>query len=191
MNRFFVSDYHMYHDNILKFCNRPFANARDMNESFFENHNKVVRPGDEVYFLGDLGFGHGDRTKITEHIASRLHGQIHWVFGNHDKHETKKANGFAWKGNDKIIKIGVHKIHLYHYCIRQWDCKHYGSIHLYGHDHTADSDVPDERSLNVCVDCNNYRLGEYRPIEFEEVLVELRKKQCSFPDFSYGKIADL
>lgn len=191
MNRFFFSDTHFHHRNIMRFCNRPFSHTNDMNEEFIKNHNEIVSPGDEVYFMGDFGFTKGDATRETERLVSRMNGQFHWIFGNHDKREAKRANGFAWKGNDKVIKIGEHKIHLYHFPIRQWDCKHYGALHLYGHVHHPDFDIPEERSLNVCIDCNNYRTGKYRPMEFEEILAVLRKKNCTFPDWAHGKIPKL
>ena len=42
MKTFFTSDTHFYHSNIIKYCNRPFADAQDMNETLIANWNNVV-----------------------------------------------------------------------------------------------------------------------------------------------------
>jgi calcineurin-like phosphoesterase family protein len=44
MSDFFSSDYHFYHKNVIKYCNRPFNNVEEMNEKIISNHNKLVRP---------------------------------------------------------------------------------------------------------------------------------------------------
>ena len=41
-NVFFTSDTHFWHENIIKFCNRPFSSIEEMNDTIIENWNKVV-----------------------------------------------------------------------------------------------------------------------------------------------------
>jgi calcineurin-like phosphoesterase family protein len=43
MNTFFTADEHYLHENIIKFCNRPFANRDEMKEALIENHNIGMR----------------------------------------------------------------------------------------------------------------------------------------------------
>ena len=43
---FFTSDLHLGHENIIRFCDRPFANANAMNEALVERWNAVVKDND-------------------------------------------------------------------------------------------------------------------------------------------------
>ena len=40
---FFTSDHHFGHDNIIKFCNRPFEDVREMNQVLIERWNKKIK----------------------------------------------------------------------------------------------------------------------------------------------------
>jgi len=53
-NIFFTSDHHFGYKNIIKFCNRPFADVESMNETMIAKCNKRVGEEDEVYHLGDF-----------------------------------------------------------------------------------------------------------------------------------------
>jgi len=191
-NTFFFSDPHFDHFNIMRYCNRPFKTVDEMGETIIANHNAVVNTNDDVYILGDLAFDKRDPKRTVEKFARRLNGHLHWIFGNHDHQQARAAEGFAWKGEYKKIKVGGHKIILFHYPILGWDCKHYGSIHFHGHVHDGtfhEEMVPEKfkgRCLNTCVDVTGFR-----PLEFEETLVELRKIKWEPPEFSRSRILPL
>ena len=55
-NTYFTSDCHYGHENIIKHCNRPFTDVEHMNTVLIDNHNRVVRPNDNVINLGDFAF---------------------------------------------------------------------------------------------------------------------------------------
>ena len=57
MRIFLVSDTHFNHENILKYCNRPFNTIEEMNVALIGNWNSVVKDDDIVYFLGDFALG--------------------------------------------------------------------------------------------------------------------------------------
>jgi len=44
------------HTNIVKYCNRPFANIHEHDETLIANWNSVVKPDDDIYHLGDFAF---------------------------------------------------------------------------------------------------------------------------------------
>jgi len=146
-----------------------------MDEKLIENWNKKVKSKDETYILGDFVFGNGQR---ANEIFQKLNGKKYLIKGNHD--HFLKDNSFdrsliGWIKDYYMLKINGLKIVLFHYPVQTWDCKHHGSIHLYGHIHSNIGDHPMDyiipNSYNVGVDVNNFE-----PISLEEVLIKLNYK---------------
>jgi calcineurin-like phosphoesterase family protein len=81
-NRFFTSDTHFGHKNIIRYCDRPFKDFEEMDEAIVENWNHVVGDTDVVYHLGDLALGPSDR---WHDILTSLNGYKIFVVGNHDR----------------------------------------------------------------------------------------------------------
>jgi calcineurin-like phosphoesterase family protein len=172
MGTFFTADTHLSHNNIIKYCKRPFENVKEMDEAIIENWNSVVDPKDTVYHLGDFAFAKDVET--VEKYIKALNGKIHLVLGNHDKHSVKGASGFIWKRDYARIKIHDQKIILSHYAFRVWDCKHYGSYHLYGHSHGMLPDDESSYSFDVGVDAN-----DFIPISFDQVVERMKTKKVT------------
>lgn len=40
--KFYISDLHLGHDNIIRFDNRPFGSVEEMTEEIIDNWNSVV-----------------------------------------------------------------------------------------------------------------------------------------------------
>lgn len=82
--RFFTSDTHFGHSNIIKFEaeNRPFSSTEEMDEVMIERWNAVVKKRDIVYHLGDAIMG-DFRAGIEK--MKRLNGQKILIPGNHDR----------------------------------------------------------------------------------------------------------
>lgn len=72
-----ISDTHFGHENIIKYCKRPFSDASDMDEYMVSQWNDNVKNGDIVYHLGDVCFG-------DYSIIKRLKGRKRLIVGNHD-----------------------------------------------------------------------------------------------------------
>jgi len=81
-HRFWTSDQHFGHTNIIRYCNRPFADVAEMNEVLIDRWNETVSDFDEVWVLGDVALG-----PIEESLAlvRRLRGRKVLVAGNHDR----------------------------------------------------------------------------------------------------------
>ncbi|KIA77717.1 hypothetical protein DB43_FW00020 [Parachlamydia acanthamoebae] len=57
MKRWFISDTHFSHKNIIKYAGRPYMTVEEMNKSLIDNWNQYVDAEDQVFFLGDFGLG--------------------------------------------------------------------------------------------------------------------------------------
>ena len=165
---FVISDTHFGHRNIIKYCNRPFADTDEMDEAIVRNWNEVVRPQDIVYHLGDVYF------KMKEpSFLRRLMGRKRLLLGNHDS------------GKDSILqacfqKIGVWRMFPEYGVVLTHIPIHMGIEHaeeraekydLNVHGHIHDQDPPTNKHINVSVE----RI-DYRPVELETLVNQHRRR---------------
>lgn len=162
----FSADQHFNHTKCIELMNRPFSSIEEMNEALIENHNKVVKPGDRVYHVGD--FAWHDHNKFV----TRMTGQHYLIKGNHDHvGRTKEPLKFIWIKDVERLKLGEHLVWLSHYAHRVWPQSHYGAFHFYGHSHGM---MPSfGRSCDVGVDA-----WGYRPVSFDELYELLKDEGC-------------
>ena len=134
-NAYFIADTHFGHAKIIDFCNRPFANVEEMDNTLIQNWNSVVRPGDDIYILGDFAFLDANKVHV---IVARLNGRKHLIRGNHDrfiKHYAKHADDFVWIKDYAEVEINGRRFVLFHYPITEWAGYYRNAIHCYGHVH--------------------------------------------------------
>jgi len=81
----FTADWHLFHENIIKYCDRPFKNRHHMNKTLLENYHAVVKDTDEVYFVGDLTMWGQNNFDRMQSIVEALPGTKHLILGNHDR----------------------------------------------------------------------------------------------------------
>lgn len=170
MSILYTADSHYGHGNIIKYGNRPYSDAEEMNEALVANWNNTVSNQDIVYHLGDFSFLRPER---AEQYLNRLKGkEIHLIRGNHD------SKGICalprWKSVNDCLSIsdsGQHIV-LCHYAMRTWNRSLHGSLMLYGHSHGRL--VGNNQSLDVGVDCWNYA-----PVR----LSEIRKRMSQLPAY--------
>lgn len=171
-NIFVTSDQHYFHRNILKYCNRPFNSIEEMNEILIENYNKLVKPNDIVYHLGDFCFA---GLQQAESVFNRLNGQKILIEGNHDSDACFKLK-WAWMKNYYELKTDKAKFVLFHYPMASWSGAYRNVIHLHGHCHHK-LGSKNLRRVDVGVDGPGYN---YAPISIDYIL-ELIK---NVPDFT-------
>lgn len=168
---FFTADEHYGHQNIIKFCKRPFATIHDGIELMVKNHNSKVSKGSRTYHLGDI-FWRTLPLKTALDILYALNGQHYFVWGNHDElmedNEILRA-GFVWTKDLAVVEHKP-KIVLCHYAMHTWRGSHKGTWQLYGHTHGA---LPDHGLLqmDVGVDAHNFF-----PVPIDEVILEMNRK---------------
>lgn len=93
MNIFFTSDLHLGHENIIKYCGRPFRDRHHMHDTLIRNWNSRVKEYDTVYHVGDFCFKggwQGDKPKAIQ-WEEELHGKIIHIKGNHDNNNSVKS----------------------------------------------------------------------------------------------------
>lgn len=179
MRAFFTSDTHFFHANILKYCARPFATVEDMNEQMIHAWNGTVLPDDEVFFLGDFGFGPPE--PLTK-IVLRLNGRKHLVAGNHDRKLSHAGFVSVHKLHEfKIRQEGVRAtVVMCHFPMTVWEGSHHGTWNLHGHSHNTLK--PTGRQLDVGVDSAAEKLGSYRPFSVADIASYMAKRDASTPD---------
>lgn len=84
-----TSDLHLGHHNIIRYCDRPFADVDEMDRELVRRWNERVEPADTVWVLGDVALGPIQRSLD---LVGGLGGEKHLVSGNHDR---------CWPGNRK------------------------------------------------------------------------------------------
>lgn len=152
-----------------------------MGETLIENHNKLVKPTDAVYHLGDFSFG---RREETASVGGRLHGRKTLIYGNHDhERERKQWTPFFTTVVPYLVLKGLlaAPIVLCHYAMRVWLQSHYGAIHLHGHSHG--SLPPHGKSVDVGVDAA-WITGskEYRPFHLDEIVEWMQNRPIGVVD---------
>lgn len=180
---YITSDTHFNHSNIIKYCNRPFSDVNEMNNTLIDNWNKIVNKNDLVIHLGDFSFG--KTIASIKKIRDKLNGDIILILGNHD-----------YLSQDDYIKAGFShvysklEVNLYntfcifcHFQMLYWNKSEHGSMHFYGHHHKETdkaeaiaSMYASNRRFNAGVDLNNYT-----PINLYSIINELKNKPINAP----------
>lgn len=164
----FVSDYHLNHFNIIRYCNRPFQSSKEMDEKIINNHNGMVAPDDEVYFLGDFQFG-GDYARYYP----RMNGRFTFIQGNHDR-----VNPFRSRRGFLVKEINGYKVLMCHWprYVRDFDkLKEDVDIIICGHIHEKGRFIvwnEKDIMINVSVD-----VWDFKPVNFDEIIKIYPKKE--------------
>jgi len=108
---YFISDTHFGHQNIIKYCDRPFLSLTDMDLVLIRNWNERVQKTDTVFFLGDFCLSKSSEapnSKNFDFYRQQLNGNIIFISGNHDNRGNKQAktiitNIGIFYGNENIF----------------------------------------------------------------------------------------
>ncbi len=179
---YFTADTHFGHENVIRFCGRPFSCAAEMDEALIANWNSRVKGNDTVYILGDMFF----RSVNFEEILKRLKGKKRLIVGNHDGSWMIKADiSRYFESIDKFLETtdGQHALTLCHYPMVTW--KHaQRSYMIHGHIHNDTSMdywpllAARDNVLNAGADINGLM-----PVTFDELMENNR----NFKRLSAGK----
>ena len=114
---------------------------------------EILKPNDTWYFLGDLWC---HNTKQVFEFINEIPGTKHILYGNHDDNTIKAQEQHAifnsanqikeFKYNDKYIV-------LCHFELANWNHKHHGAYHFFGHSHKKPPNIyGNGRSMEIGYD---------------------------------------
>lgn len=168
---FFTSDLHFYHNNIIKYSNRPFKDVSEMHDEIVDRWNKKISKDSTVFILGDFSFSSQEN---SIRLFKMLNGKKHLIVGNHDKFLDRHY----WISVNDVVETSYNGIQFFlsHYSHKVWNKSHYGTIHLYGHSHGSLPDDPTSLSMDIGVDCSK----DFTPFSFEEI-VDIMKTKTFIP----------
>ena len=181
-NLYFTADSHFNHANIIKFCNRPFNNVEQMNETLIDNWNQVVGKDDIVFHLGDFCLGGAaEWTKLLD----RLNGKIYLILGNHDLKNIRQGfiQRFEHVALQMFITVDKQKMYLSHYPFLCFEGGYKDVWQLFGHVHTRKNNTGIDAERLQYLYPTQYDVGvdnnDFMPVSFEEVkaIIDRQVKQ--------------
>ena len=89
------------------------------------------------------------------------------VKGNHElylKDHSFDKSAFEWIKDYYVLNYKDARFVLFHFPILEWAYYHYKTVHLHGHIHNRLFKHPEEKAINVSVDCN-----DFRPVSIEDI----------------------
>lgn len=111
--RYFTSDTHFGHKNIIEYCGRPFKTVEEMNQTMIDNWNALVKPEDTIYHIGDVSFM---KQEESYKVVHQLNGHKILIRGNHDRGiGAMKAMGFDEVYDQLQIEINGETLWLAHH----------------------------------------------------------------------------
>ncbi len=147
------SDLHLGHNNIIRYCNRPFANAEAMNQRLYANWEATVGAEDLLILVGDVAMQDAVCDQTWRRIESGAGRRKELVIGNHD---LTGSGQVRVKGFDDISSLlclhGNPPLLFTHMPLNDVP---EGWVNVHGHTHAAP--VTESPHINVSVEQIDYR----------------------------------
>jgi calcineurin-like phosphoesterase family protein len=147
---------------------RPHGSAAAGDEAMVENWNKIVKPGDRVYHVGDVAM-----SKKHLPILNRLNGRKVLIKGNHDLESLKIYQEYFddVRGSHQFSGVLITHIPVHPTSLARW------GFNVHGHTHTnrvtMENPDRDNEYEPLIIDpryfCVSVEQINYTPISLEEV----------------------
>ncbi len=160
MGIYFIADMHFGDERILRYENRPFADACQMTEEMVSLWNETIGSDDEVYVVGDVG---------DDAVVKHLNGIKYLIKGNHDvkSNEEYRRCGFTEVYDHPIILDGFWI--LSHEPLYVNENMPYANI--FGHVHNS----PLYRTFSRQHYCVSVERTGYRPVSFDKIKAQVSR----------------
>ena len=177
-NIFFTSDTHFGHNRSFLLEPRGFKFTEDMNEAIIERWNKIVKPDDIVYHLGDMFLNNNE---IGVKCMKRLNGTIFMIWGNHDSDVRKNLVAaechISGGWYSYLIKYGKIPIYISHYptITSNYDEKHFSQhvINLHGHTHQQTNFLYPNNPFMYHIGMDSHNCT---PVHIDEIITDIRQR---------------
>lgn len=114
-NLFFTSDWHFFHEGIIKICNRKFTTTSKMHTSIIKNINDNVKKKDTLIVAGDIMTKGSDYllplSKKLDQIKCK---NIILVVGNHDKLQVNQYLDAGFISVHTLLEIPEYNLTVVH-----------------------------------------------------------------------------
>jgi calcineurin-like phosphoesterase family protein len=161
----FTGDTHFGHAGAIGRFKRPFGSVSEMDDALVARWNELVKPGDEVWHLGDFAFRMN--VNAVASLLGRLHGRKHLVIGNNDSASTLQQPEWASTQNYAELELDGVRLVLCHYPFRTWNGMYRGAYNIHGHSHGQLAKMT--RQIDVGVD-----VWDFRPIMLDDIRASRR-----------------
>lgn len=189
---YFTADWHIGHQNVLKFDNRPYPDLQTMHEALIKNFNMLVPNHGITIFAGDMGLCSNG---LLKSIMDKLNGTKVLVRGNHDGNMySMYAAGFDVVTDKFQFNIGQNIVTVTHCPLQgimredttnmvgaipgdnwhketwhkdKFSIEDFGQFHLHGHIHSPNKGKSKkilDRQMDIGVPAWNYK-----PVPIAEV----------------------
>ena len=155
------SDLHLGHENIIDYCERPFLDVDDMNDTLWDHLIAALTPDQVLVVVGDMAMRQALNAGTWQQIRDLDCRQRHLVIGNHD---LTGAGELRAEGFDRVWSVmvsgGQPPLIWTHYPLNEVPDEY---VNIHGHVH----DEPPWRTPHINVSVEQL---DYSPIS----LLELR-----------------
>ena len=182
--RFFTSDLHLGSNDTIKFDNRPFKNWRSFSRFIIRKYNKLAKPEDIIYVIGDFIDCHSqtDNSCVKNLLfVKKIKAKVVLILGNNEERVIKYFfDGDFNKFKTYCIECGfsdVKECDSIEICDREFFLTHKpknhkeGVLNLFGHSHKA-MGLYKSFGFNIGCDLNNYL-----PYSENDIVILLNKKE--------------
>jgi calcineurin-like phosphoesterase family protein len=179
-NIFLTSDSHFGHVGVTKFLApngvdklRPWDTIEEMDEALIENWNKVVRPQDKVYHLGDVVI---NRRALP--TLARLNGTKILIKGNHDVFRLEEYTPYFKdvRGSGELAGYVLTHIPIHPQSLERWK----GNFHGHLHAHSVLMQDPGEYAKCIIKNpsylCVSVEQTNFTPISLEEAKKRMKEQ---------------
>lgn len=140
---YFISDTHFGDKGIIKHERTLFKNIEEHDQFIINSINKIVKPTDELWILGDIG---------NVHLVSYINGRKYLLMGNHDKRSVKEYLGYFAEVYNYPVYISS-RILLSHHPMPVTD----GTLNVHGHLHGSILDSVNHLNISA-------HMIDYKPV---------------------------